>query len=238
MRRTVLSCWTVWRGDYSAGVDGSSGKTQGVAGTKTTARVYDILDCGPDNRFAANGLIVHNCGYRTSAAKLRIVARVQYNLPMELPEATYIRQTYLRTYPGVQRYWQTQISKVRQLGYAQTFAGRRVQVQGSWAGQTQWSLESTAINYPIQGTGADQKYLALAVLRPYIVRHGIHFAWELHDGLYFYVPTKYVQQAIADMKYLLDNLPYAKAWGLNLPIPMPWDCKVGPSWGQLKEVTV
>lgn len=179
-----------------------------------------------------------SCGYRTSAAKLRVVARVQYNLPMELPEATHIRATYLRTYHGVPRYWDAQISKVRRLGYAETFAGRRVQVQGQWAGTTKWSLESTAINYPIQGTGADQKYLALAVLRPYIVRHNIHFAWELHDGLYFYVPDKIVQQAIADMKYLLDNLPYAKAWGFHPPVPMPWDCKVGPSWGQLKEVKV
>ena len=179
-----------------------------------------------------------SCGYRTSAAKLRVVARVQYNLPMELPEATHIRATYLRTYPGVPRYWDAQISKVRRLGYAETFAGRRVQVQGQWAGLTKWSLESTAINYPIQGTGADQKYLALAVLRPYIVRHNIHFAWELHDGLYFYVPDKIVPQSIADMKYLLDNLPYAKAWGFQPPVPMPWDCKVGPSWGQLKEVKV
>lgn len=174
--------------------------------------------------------------YRTSATKLRVVARVQYDLPMDLPEATHIRTTGLRTYPGLPRYWDTQIAKVRRLGYAETFAGRRVQVRGQWAGQTQWSLESTAINYPIQGTGADQKYLALAVLRPYIVRNDIHFAWELHDGLYFYVPDKRVQQAIADMKYLLDNLPYAKAWGYQPPVPMPWDCKVGPSWGQLKEV--
>lgn len=206
--------------------------------TTLTHRVYDILNCGPQNRFVANGLVVHNCGYRTSAAKLRVVARVQYNLPMELPEATHIRATYLRTYPGVPRYWDAQISKVRRLGYAETFAGRRVQVQGQWAGTTKWSLESTAINYPIQGTGADQKYLALAVLRPYIVRHNIHFAWELHDGLYFYVPNKIVQQSIADMKYLLDNIPYAKAWGFQPPVPMPWDCKVGPSWGQLKEVKV
>ena len=179
-----------------------------------------------------------SCGYRVSAKKLRVKARVEHNLPMELPEATHIRATYLRTYPGVPRYWDAQISKVRRLGYAETFAGRRVQVQGQWEGTTKWSLESTAINYPIQGTGADQKYLALAVLRPYIVRHNIHFAWELHDGLYFYVPDNTVQQAIADMKYLLDNLPYAKAWGFQPPVPMPWDCKTGPSWGQLKEIKV
>lgn len=174
-----------------------------------------------------------SCGYRTSAAKLRVVARVNYNLPMELPEATHIRMTYLRTYPKVPQYWSNQIDKVKRLGYAETFAGRRVQVVGG----SDWSRESTAINYPIQGTGADQKYLALAVLRPYIVRHGIHFAWELHDGLYFYVPTKIVDKAIPEMGYLLNNLPYEKAWGFTPPIPLPWDCKASDkSWGQLKEV--
>jgi DNA polymerase I-like protein with 3'-5' exonuclease and polymerase domains len=111
-----------------------------------------------------------------------------------------------------------------------------VAVRGDWGGSTGWSLESTAINYPIQGTGADQKYLALAVLRPYMVREGIYFAWELHDGLYFYVPEKKAAKAQADIKCLLDNLPYKKAWGFAPPVPMPWDCKVGESWGQLKEV--
>lgn len=226
-----------WRIESTMGADRSSRETQGVANTKTAVRVYDILDCGPNNRFTANGLIVHNCGYRTSAAKLRTVARVQYNLPMELPEATHIRATYLQTYTGVPRYWAAQIARVRKLGYAETLAGRRVQITGSWAGTGAWARESTAINYPIQGTGADQKYLALAVLRPYIQRHGIYFAWELHDGLYFYVPTNYVGKAIADMGYLLDNLPYTKAWGFTPPIPLPWDCKVSDkSWGQLKEI--
>ena len=177
-----------------------------------------------------------SCGYRTSAKKLLSEARVKYNLPMLLPEATHIHGAYRRTYPGVPRYWARQIQKVRRLGYAETFAGRRVQVVGDWGGKDGWSLESTAINYPIQGTGADQKYLALAVLKPYTVREGIHFAWELHDGLYFYVPVAKAERAQTEIKTLLDNLPYKKAWGFSPPIPLPWDCKVGSSWGQLKEV--
>jgi hypothetical protein len=56
--------------------------------------------------------------------------------------------------------------------------------------------------------------------------------------LYFYVPVAKAAKAQADIKYLLDNLPYRKAWGFTPPIPLPWDCKVGPSWGQLKEVKV
>lgn len=173
--------------------------------------------------------------YRTSAKKLRVVARVQYDLPMELPQAERIRETYLRTYKGVPRYWEQQIAATKRNGYVETFAGRRVVVKGNWAGMFGWSMGSTAINYRIQGTGADQKYLAMLVVKDYVRSIGAYFAWDLHDGLYFYVPDDKVQEALVEMKKRLDNLPYKEAWGLEPPIPLPFDAKVGPSWGQLRE---
>jgi DNA polymerase I len=173
--------------------------------------------------------------YRTSAKKLRSVARVQYNIPMEQPEADLIYGTYQNTYTRVPDYWKNQIALTKHLGYVETFAGRRVQVVGNWRGPKGWSMESTSINYRIQGTGGDQKYLALSVLRPYINRIGAVFAWELHDGIYFYVPDAMVERAATDIPYLLANLPYKKAWGFTPPIPLPWDCKYGKSWGELKD---
>ena len=205
-------------------------------GQPQQAVVYDIVNCGPRNRFCVNGRIVHNSlQYRTSARKLRSVARVDYDIPMTLPEAQRIHTTYQRTYQRVPRYWDKQIAMTRRLGYVETFAGRRVQVTGNWEGKHGWGMGSTSINYRIQGTGADQKYLALKVLRPYLTKYGIRFAWDLHDGIYFYVPDRHVERAAVEIKYLLDNLPYAKAWGFSPPIPLPWDCKVGGSWGTLKE---
>jgi hypothetical protein len=57
----------------------------------------------------------------------------------------------------------------------------------------------------------------------------------LHDGLYLYIPDAKVKKAVAEISAMLNNLPYAQAWGFTPPIPMPWDCKVGKSWGTLKE---
>lgn len=176
--------------------------------------------------------------YRTSAPKLRSVARVQYNIPMELPQARQIHGTYPRVYKGVPKYWDLQIQQTKRLRYVETFAGRRVKVEGNWDGSNEWSMGSTAINYRIQGTGGDQKYLALAVIKPYLTRIGAYFAWDLHDGIYLYVPTAKVQRAAIDIKYMLDNLPYRSAWGFQPPIVLPWDCKVGNSWGTLKEVKI
>lgn len=172
--------------------------------------------------------------YRTSAKKLRVVARVQYNIPMELPQAERIHRTYQQAYPGVPRYWEKQIAQTKRLGYVETFAGRRVQVVGDWTGKMGWSMGSTAINYRIQGTGAEQKYLAMMLLKPVLAQHGAYFAWDLHDGIYLYVPDDKVAQMAVSIKQLLDNMPYQEAWGFTPPIPMPWDCKTGKSWGALK----
>jgi DNA polymerase I-like protein with 3'-5' exonuclease and polymerase domains len=172
--------------------------------------------------------------YRTSPPKLRSVARVQYDIPMELKEAEDIRETYLKTYKGVPSYWARQIHTTQETSYVETFAGRRVQVGGNW-GTHGWSMGSTAINYRIQGTGADQKFLALSVIKPYLTTIGAHFAWDLHDGLYFYVPDHMVERAAVEIKAMLDNLPYQEAWGFTPPIPLPWDAKYGASWGTLKE---
>ncbi len=160
---------------------------------------------------------------------------MQYGIPMELDEATTIRKTYLQSYPDVPKYWDRQIAECRTSKYVETFAGRRVQLLDSFDGSNGWSLASTAINYRIQGTGADQKYLALAVLRPYMVTHGIRFAWELHDGIYLYVPDAKVVKCVPEIQKMLLILPYARAWGFTPPIPLPWDSKVGKRWGDLKE---
>ena len=173
--------------------------------------------------------------YRTSAPRLRVKARVDYDIPMELPQAHHIWSVYRATYKGVPTYWKTAIAKVKRLGYAETLAGRRVKVEGNWAGSDAWSMEGTAINYPVQGTGGEQKYLALAVLKSYLQAERIHFAWDLHDGLYFFIPKAKTAKAMPTIKKMLDNLPYKQAWNFVPPIPMPFDAKVGGSWGSLQD---
>ena len=199
-----------------------------------------VLVAGEDE----NGLMKRKMGklgnlslqYRTSAKRLCSVARVDYDIPMSLNEADHIWSTYQRTYVMVPVYWDNQIVKVKKAGYVETFGGRRVQMSGNWEKrETRWSLESTAINFPIQGTGADQKYLALACVRDYCHAHRIRFMLDMHDGMYFFVPKTLTATAVPHMKNVLDTLPYKKAWGFEPPVPMTFSAKVGPSWGGLKK---
>ena len=174
--------------------------------------------------------------YRTSANRLMITARVDYGMDMTLPQAERNWGVYRRTYTQVPVYWKSQIDLVKRLGYVETFAGRRVQVRGDWNGSLGWSMGSTAINYRIQGTGGDQKYLALSVMRDTLRKYHARFMLDLHDGIYVVVPDDRVRDFTLKVKSMLDNLPYQEAWGFTPQIPLPWDAKAGKTWGSLKGV--
>ena len=179
-----------------------------------------------------------SCAYRTSWATLQRVARVQFHMLLADHEARRVHSSYRRAYPGAVRYWARQIEHVTQYGYVDTVAGRRINLLkgDEWESKWKWGIESTSINGPIQGSGADQKYLAMAVLRDYLPSVDGKFYYELHDGLFVVIPDQHAERAVHEIKHLLSNLPYKSAWGVDLPIQFPVDAKMGKSWGDLKEV--
>jgi DNA polymerase I-like protein with 3'-5' exonuclease and polymerase domains len=175
-----------------------------------------------------------SCQYRTSAKTLWIRSRVDHKMDISLSEAAMIHRTYQATYPGVPAYWRRQVRHIRANREVSTLAGRTVRIPDGH--EIKWSAESTAINFPIQGIGADQKYLGLAVMKNFLPTFDGRFYFELHDGLFFVVPKAKSAFAVEMGKKVLSNLPYKKAWDFQPPVAFPVDAKVGPSWGQLKEV--
>lgn len=206
-----------------------------------TKRTYDLANAGPRHRFTVSGRLVSNCNlsyqYRVGIKTATGKARVEYDLDVDQDYISKTLKTYLRSYPGVENYWGRQIARARKDGRVWTLGGRKLDIRGNWAGRESWAMESSAINFPIQGVGADQKYLALKALARYINAHGIRFYMELHDGLFFLIPLKDATAHALKMQAILNALPYKAAWGFTPPIPLPWDLKMGPSWGDLKEVS-
>lgn len=181
-----------------------------------------------------------SCQFRIGPQSLLTTARTDYQLPWDLQMAKKVHSTYHRAYPGVKKYWDRKIREAKIVGYAETLGGRRVLLDGNWHNQNeQWKLESTAINFPIQGVGADQKYLAMMCIKPLLTKYNGHFYFELHDGLYAIFPLRKWEKAAYAGRELLSNLPYRKAWGFEPPIPLPWDLKLGQpgkqTWGDLVE---
>jgi DNA polymerase I-like protein with 3'-5' exonuclease and polymerase domains len=169
--------------------------------------------------------------YRIGVPTMRIRALTQYGLNLSESEAMVVRTRYLQTYPGVVQYWMDAIERAGRLGYAETRGGHRIKIDDI----SEYSLQQTAINFPIQGTGGDMKLLALAVLKNHFAELGIKFAWDLHDALFLYIPDDSRAVKTANfVEHTLSNLPYKQAWGWTPSVHLPVDGKLGKSWGSLK----
>ncbi len=176
--------------------------------------------------------------YRTSANTLMRKARIEYKIPMLLLEAQRVKQVYEATFSGVPRYWDSQIQFAKAHGYVESFNGKRFRFNASaWQRDRQWSSGSTAINWPIQGIGGSQKSLAMKYLVPYLREIGGEFAWDLHDGLFTFLPEDSAYDEAVNIREILSNLPYKEEWGYEPPIPFPVDASIGPTWGELQEVS-
>lgn len=175
-----------------------------------------------------------SCQYRIGAPSLRIKSRVDYGMDVDIHTAKKWKDAYVRAYPGVKQYWRHAINIAKGQGYAESLAGRRFKLT-DWGSDKTWGTEQSAINFPIQGSGGDQKELALATISEAIP--DLEFAFDLHDGLFFYADINdQLPELIKEAKHLLDGLNYQEHWGKDLSVPMTWDASVGINWGQMKEL--
>lgn len=173
--------------------------------------------------------------YRIGVKKSRIQARVQYGLDKDYMTIKSWQDAYHRAYPGVKQYWKNAIELAKAKGYAETRAGRRFYLT-DW-NSNQWGTESSAINFPIQGTGGDMKELAIAMMYRHFPQ--FKFMLDLHDGLFFKLPAEQNDEKhtiIREAREMLNSLPYQKAWGWTPSVPITWDASIGPDWGHMKEL--
>lgn len=173
--------------------------------------------------------------YRIGIKTLRIKARVDYGMDVDWNTAKRWQDTIFREYVEIKTYWKEAIFRGREQGYAETLGGRRFGLNFWGNKEMRWATESSAINTPIQGSGADQKELALAVMTRRFPL--LEFGFDLHDGLFVYPDAADdYKSTMLEVRDCLDHLPYGDAWGFEPEIPLPWDASVGPSWGELEEL--
>jgi DNA polymerase I-like protein with 3'-5' exonuclease and polymerase domains len=175
-----------------------------------------------------------SCQYRIGEKSLRIKSRVDYGMNKDILTIRSWKNTYLRTFSGIKRYWNASINLARRNGFAESLAGRRYAIT-LWGEDYKWSSEQSAINFPIQSSGGDQKELGLAMLTARYPE--LEFAMDLHDGLYFYADiNKHLPELIIAAKEDLNNMNYVDAWDWEPLVPLIWDASVGVNWGSKREL--
>lgn len=139
-------------------------------------------------------------------------------------------RTFGRTYKGVPQYWEDVIWESKQKGYTETFSGRRYKLT-DWHTH-RWITESSAINVPIQGAGADMKEIAIKEI--YDKVQEATFVLDLHDANFIYVPEAQASELHERLDAVLNGIDYSQYWGFVLPIPLPYESKRGRTFAEVK----
>ncbi len=142
----------------------------------------------------------------------------------------YIRQ-YFERYPGVRRWLDQTIARVRETGYAETLFGRRRPIPDirSRNPNARGFAERTAVNTPLQGAAADLIKVAMIRIDAFLRASGLQsrMLLQVHDELVFEAPPEEV--------HLLTKAVKAEMEGVKrLEVPLLVDVGTGPNWRDAK----
>jgi DNA polymerase I-like protein with 3'-5' exonuclease and polymerase domains len=172
-----------------------------------------------------------SCNYRIGGEALAKKAFDEYDIQMTADTGFFITNSFKRMYPGVPRYWDASIRFARANGYTEALGGRRYKLT-DWSGKRIWQTESTALMTPIQGSGASMKNIAIAETFDKV--SDAHFALDLHDASFFWVPEDKAKEVARQIDEVLENIDYKTYWAREIPIKLPYESKIGKTFADLK----
>ncbi len=124
--------------------------------------------------------------------------RVSEELDTTRQEAADLIEQYFETYPGLQKFMESQRESARRQGYVETVLGRRRYLRdiNSANNNLRAYAERNAANTPIQGTAADLMKLAMIRLHDRMAAEGMEslLTLQVHDELVFDAPEGEVER--------------------------------------------
>jgi DNA polymerase-1 len=146
-------------------------------------------------------------------------------------EAAEFIRTYFDKYPGIKRYVEETVERVRELGYAETLFGRRRYLPEISSGNfnVRQAAERAAVNMPVQGTAADIIKIAMNRIDAEMQKRRLRslMTLQIHDELMFECPGEELEEVRA---LAVDIMPKSMA----MKAPLKIDTKVGKNWGEME----
>jgi len=184
-----------------------------------------------NNRYAGK-LLNLSCQYRISGKALSAKFFSNYQIVISESAGRQYEGMYKKRYPGVPKYWKTAIAKAKELGYAESIGGRRYYIE-NWRNM-KWGSESSAINFPIQGSGADHKDLAIAYIAAKFPE--LIFVLDLHDGLWYYIPEDHAEEQAIEARNALNALDFNGIWNVDRVLDFTFDAQLGNNFLDIREL--
>ncbi len=153
---------------------------------------------------------------------------------LTLAEAEAFIAEYFEHFPGVRRYLDEAVQRVKERGYTETLLGRRRYFPEFQQGnkrvgyQARQRAEREAINMPIQGTAADIIKIAMIDLARALRQgdYGARMILQVHDELVLEVPAEELDTVAPLVVNVMEN-------AFELVVPLVADARVGENWAEL-----
>ena len=158
----------------------------------------------------------------------------QLGIPFELARQ-YIGE-YFEQFPKVRDWMQKTLQFGYEKGYVETLMGRRRYIPELKTSNhmIKSAGERAAVNHPVQGTAADMIKLAMVEISRVIAseaKQSCQMILQVHDELLFECTPLSVKEVAKMVKDKMEN-------ALRLSVPVVVDLKVGPNWGEMKELKI
>jgi DNA polymerase-1 len=179
----------------------------------------------------ASKLLNLSCQYRIGWKAIQAKFFGTYDKIITQRQSNNYLNIYKVSYPGVPIYWKETCAEARNKGYAETIAGRRYYLT-DWS-KHRWATESSAINMPVQGSGADQKDLIVWLVSEQFPE--ITFSLDVHDEAIFFLPEDNAEELHKEVVHFLNCIDYNKWWNMNVPMPLHFEGILGDNFKEGEE---
>ncbi len=193
---------------------------------RTAAEVFGVplMFVTPEQRRAAKAV---NFGIVYGQTPFGLAAQ----LGISREEAARYIESYFARYPGVKRFVEESIEKVRQTGITRTLFGRERPIPDIHSSNpnARAFAERTAINTPLQGTAADLIKLAMIRIDRELAEQRLRarMLLQVHDELVFEAPPEETEPLAQMVKSRMESV-YA------LEVPLVADIGIGDNWRDAK----
>lgn len=158
-----------------------------------------------------------------------------------LEEATLFRKTYFAEFPKLLSWHARQKRVVHNKGFVTSPMGRRRRLPDIYSEDrgVMMEAERQAINSPVQAMASDMNILSMILIAKVFKEQGIRgkVLGVVHDAVNFEIHNDDLEEALPIIKWVMENLPLKRMFGINLDVPIISDLQIGSHWGTAREMT-
>lgn len=155
-------------------------------------------------------------------------------LRISLSEAKKLIERFFSFYPRVKNYQEEILNFAKKNGYVETLLGRKrfLPQFNTLSYREKTEIERIAVNFPIQGLGADILKKAMIETEKMIIEKGwqekAFFILTIHDEIIFEVAEEIKEEFKVIIKEVMENV-------LNLSVPLKVKIREGKNLGELEK---